>query len=345
LLEYAELILQAFTFYASLGAGDDIFSITRNAYLQFVRDLSLVNLEATGQRDQDLQLIFESANASAVKGDPSSSYNQRHALSRYEWVGVLVQLLLVRYVVPLHMGIEASVRAFFEEDLLPSVPNECVHSSNAFRADYCYQEQTDLVLRMYESSLRAIYTEFAFGTGAIGDALLSTKLMDVEEFNALIGKLDVVDECFTAREVRLTFLFSRMLIVDETSLQGRIKTLQLGFEDFLEVVVRLAFQLAMPTDDDVAKLGLSHAGEYMQWLGVSPEDESAFKQAHSRSLAQSGRGDRDEAQPIAHKVRHFIEWMLFAIRGGASNDDGGPQSVDKKQVTLHPYYTPSFPYS
>ena len=46
--------------------------------------------------------------------------------------------------------------------------------------------------------------------------------------------------CTSSPQVRLTFLFSRMLIVDETSLQGRIKTLQLGFEDFLEVVVRTA---------------------------------------------------------------------------------------------------------
>ena len=64
---------------------------------------------------QDSQLIFESANASAVKGE---SYNQKHALCRYEWVGVLVQLLLVRYVLPLQMAIEPAVRASFEDDVI-----------------------------------------------------------------------------------------------------------------------------------------------------------------------------------------------------------------------------------
>ena len=97
LVPYAEVILQTFTFYSSLGSGNDIVSITRNSYLQFVRDLALVRNEEMGQRDQDLQLIFESANASATKDD---IFNHSKSLNRSEWVGCLVQLILARYVLP-----------------------------------------------------------------------------------------------------------------------------------------------------------------------------------------------------------------------------------------------------
>lgn len=94
---YADAIYQAFDWYASQGSGNDLFSITRNAYLQFVRDLGLADNDTPGQRDQDLGLIFEAANASARKED---AYNASKALNREEWVGVLVQLVLARCILP-----------------------------------------------------------------------------------------------------------------------------------------------------------------------------------------------------------------------------------------------------
>ena len=59
------------------------------------------------------------------------------------------------------------------------------------------------------------------GHGAVGDELRSTKLLDVEEFNEFVERLQLTDSFFTQRDARLTFLRSRMLVIDESCLKGR----------------------------------------------------------------------------------------------------------------------------
>jgi hypothetical protein len=322
--QYAEMVLQAFTFYSSQGSHNDIVSITRNSYLQFLRDLSLVNNEAKGQRDSDLQLIFESANASATKED---TFNHSKELNRSEWVGCLVQLILARYVTPQNMPIAEAVRRFFESDLRLGAHPDCFQDSDVFRAGFCYLEEVDVVLRVYEPSLRHIYTSYAFGSGAVGDAVLSTKLMDYDEYHQLVTQLEITDPFVTLREIRLAFLWSRMLVVDENSQKQRMRLLQLDFTDFLEVLVRIAYQMALPTDKDLFDLGVAHAGEYLEYLEGYPEEEATFKRERTRDIGQP------LDQPIGQKVRHFCEWLLYRVRGGAAtNGDGKPQAIDKKQA-------------
>ena len=87
LAPFAEVIFQAFICYASQGTGSDIFAISRNAYLQFIRDLELVDNGTIGQRDQDMQILFESANASASK---EHAYNARVRLGWVQRLGAVV---------------------------------------------------------------------------------------------------------------------------------------------------------------------------------------------------------------------------------------------------------------
>lgn len=323
MVEYADVIMQTFTFYASLGAGNDIFGIGKNSFLQFVRDLDLVDNEVMGQRDQDIQLIFEAANASASKEE---QYNHRLSLNRWEFTGVLVQLLLGKKVVTQMMPIAEAVAQFFDKDLVSNVPRECFQDSNSFRSDFCYIEETDIVLKQYEASLRFLFNAFAFGTGAIGDKLLSTKLLDFTEYILFINRLDIIDPFITMREVRLVFLWSRMLIIDENVTAGRKKVIQLNFEDFLEVLVRFAYMMALPNDQDIFDLGVEHAGEYLEWLDGHPDEEKAFKEARTRNIGQK------LDQPIGHKLRHFIEWMLYTVRGGEPKETSGPASITKRDA-------------
>ena len=127
----------------------------------------------------------------------------------------------MRHVVGHKIPITPSVNAFFEDDLRPGVPPEALHDANSFRSDFCYIEETDQVLKRYESSLRNVYEAFAFGRGDMGNAVLTTKLLDHTELFELINKLDLIDPFITMRDVRFNFLASRMLVVDENSVKGR----------------------------------------------------------------------------------------------------------------------------
>lgn len=323
MMPYARLIYQVFDYYAHFGS-DDIFSVTKNSYMQFVRDLALADNDTPGQRNQDMELMFEAANATAKKEDV---FNAAKALNRQEWIGILVQLILVRHVVGHKVPITPSVNAFFEDDLRPGVPPEALHDANSFRSDFCYTEETDQVLKRYESSLRNVYEAFAFGRGDMGNQVLTTKLLDHTELFELINKLDLIDPFITMRDVRFNFLASRMLVVDENTVKGRRAVVQITFEDFLEMVVRLAYMMALPHDQDLAKPGVKNAGEYLGWLGTFPVEHERFKAKRTRKLGAV------LDQPIAHKVRHFIDWMLFKMtRKDSGTAADGPLAVSKKEV-------------
>ena len=89
--------------------------------------------------------------------------------------------------------------------------------------------------------------------------------------------------------------------------------------------MRLAYIKAMPSEDDLLNLGVNHAGEYLQWLRAFPEEEKKF--TAERSLNFNEKLD----QPIEQKLKHFIEWMLYAVRGGAPTEHL-PQSISKQEA-------------
>ena len=85
---------------------------------------------------------------------------------------------------------------------------------------YCYVEGTNRVLKKYEKSLRLLYDVFAYGDGAIGDELRKTNLMDFPEFYEILDKISYVDECITWREVKQSYAWSRLIVVEEDTPEG-----------------------------------------------------------------------------------------------------------------------------
>ena len=83
-----------------------------------------------------------------------------------------------------------------------------------------------------QASLRAIYETYAFGDGAIGDELHSTKLLEYHEWRLLLLHAQIVHDIdFREREIALSFVWSRMRVVDLRPLKSRVKLTQRSFED------------------------------------------------------------------------------------------------------------------
>ena len=309
-----------FNHYASSSSGDDLFSISKKAFDIFLTDSALVREDVMGQRYADLMVLYEGINA---KGAKDETFNHKKTLSREEWIGMLVQLVLIKHVSPEdELDVEGGVAAFVAA-LRPRLSRAACHDANVFRADYCYIEETDDALRAFETSLRALYEGFAYGDGAIGDALSSTKMLSLDEYRDFVDRLGLQSEFVTARDLDRAFAFSRMLVVDEASIKGRAKLIQLRFEDFLEALVRLAFVKALPTDEEIAQRGCTHAGEFLLDLSESPAELEAFEQARSCTI------DAALNQSIGKKVYHFMRWIVYRVRGGVET---GKLQLSKAEV-------------
>jgi len=236
-------------------------------------------------------------------------------LDREEWIAVVTQMFLRKHVESGGMGVAEAVQAFFIDDIAHNVPSMCLQDSNRFRAEYCYIEATDMVLRKYENSLRNLYEAFAKGDGAIGHAVFTTKLMDFGEYMEMVNRFELIDPFVTQREIRLAFVWCRMVVEDEKWIKGRQKVVQLHFEDFLELIVRLAHMTALPTEDELADACMAHAGEFLDALEAQPEAEQDFKRLHTCEPGEP------VDQPIAWKVQQFVLWTIYRARGGQGNPE------------------------
>ena len=244
-------------------------------------------------------------------------------LNREEWIAVLVQMVLTRHVLDEGMAVGNAFDTFFAE-LRSRLPPLIQHDSNEFRSAYCYPEAIDFTIKQYERSLSLVFDVFAYGDGAVGDSLYSTKLMDISEYNLFIDRVGLIDQYVTARDVEHSFSLCRMLVIDEGTTKGRARLLQLRFEDFLECIVRLAYHKPLPTDAQVLEQGCKHAGEFLFALEEEPEKEKRFHEARRWSY------DEPPDQPIKDQVRHFVEWLLYRVRGG----EDFARELSRKDVQL-----------
>ena len=306
-----DILYGMYDFYATQTTSRDVFSVKKQAYLQMVEELDIDNESVIGLRDADINLIWDATKVKMAKDD---KYNEKFSCNREEWVSMLSQIIWAKYVVWQKNDVEVAVQRFIDEDLKPHLPALCFQDSNVFRQKFCYIEETDKVLWRYESTLRLMYEVF----GAAGGAGASQKCIDLDEVCEMLERVPYVDESVTWREVKQAYSWTTLSVRDEQSDRGHLKKVSLSFEDFLELVVRLAYMMALPSDDELAALDAKHAGLFFERLEEEEGEDAIeeFQASHSLNLTDP----LPEGQKIHQKVEQFMEWFIFNARGGIQNE-------------------------
>lgn len=189
---------------------------------------------------------------------------------------------------------------------------------------HCYIEETSEVLRRHAASLRFIYDHYAYGLGAIGDAMDDKRLLGFEEYRDFLLDCGVIDAQFVEREANWSFVSARMRVIKEATERGRAKLLQLGFEDFLESLVRIASVKAMPFLEDAETAGCVDAGEYLVKLHLEGGVPlKSFLSTHAVPLGAP------LPQPIHLAVNALVTFLLRTIMVTS-----GGKSVDAPEVKI-----------
>ena len=108
---------------------------------------------------------------------------------------------------------------------------------NTFRKAACYRPEVDKTLRIFESSLRSIFTAMCL-SGGLGE---KGKHLSLEEWKMMLRACDIITADCSERDAAMCFAWSRMCVVDELkSDHARMRDSHLPFEGFLEALVRLS---------------------------------------------------------------------------------------------------------
>ena len=257
LWENVNFIYGMFDYYATLGASDDIFHMQLNAYKNILEDCMLFE---EGSKTLNLTAFDQLyVGVTAGKSGPTA-----RSLNRQELLQCLVRFAIMRHVATGRFStVSEALRFLITHEMIPRVDKRCLINTHQFREECCYLQDTVEVLTSFEGNLRLLFKSYAKGDGAIGDELRSTKLLDYEEWKEFVNDMELVDRDFTAREMALTFSWSRMRVIDPDILESKIKLLQLSFEDFLEAIVRTASLKAIPDDEEVYDYECEDAGEFI----------------------------------------------------------------------------------
>ena len=134
--------------------------------------------------------------------------------------------------------------------------------------------------------LREVFTHFAAlkGVDQVDFNLGSTKALSLAQWLAACQPMCSALHTFTRVEAIYCWQFSRMIVIDESSKRGARRMRHLGFEDFLEAVVRLSRVIPLPTDDEVDEEGCEGAAMYLAKLSVSGDDIEEFEETHQDPL-------------------------------------------------------------
>ena len=325
----------AYDFYATVGSTyDDVVHVKKSGYKQLIIDCNLIIKDSQHCNPVGFDQLFVLLNS-------NSDYPL--ALNRQEWLQMLMRIATRRYVFSGKMkSMAAALKELLEVDIFPKVDKRCLRNTSEFRRTHCYLQDVDEVLRDYEPSLRALFKIYAKGDGTLNDELKSSVLLDFIEWRHMLRDLMLIDDDFRDREAALTFVWSRMRVVDERPLKSRVKLTQLSFEAFLDALVQMACIKIMPTQEQCFDAGCSDAGEFILQLRKQPVHEYAKFITTGGAYAKRDKdGILDEGFPtivgsLIYVIIRTIKTVLAkeAAKGFQTGEliDEDDYRVDAKQV-------------
>ena len=338
LWEMRHLIFIIFMYYTCIG--NDISFLYLNQWSQLVDELQIANNKSKFLKKSDTDRLFIAVDTQAAmkqqaimaKANPLMTKAQiamadhddlkKKVLSRVEFVVALVHIAILKYVVTKKIpDVSEALHRLLEGDIKPLLSSKILEHPNVFRERCCYRRDVDASFKAYEGSLRNIFTAVCI-TGGRGE---KERHLSLDEWKGLLRGVQLIDVDCSERDVSMCFAWSRMCVVDETSVPGRMRDSHLPFEGFLEAIVRLSTLKALPTDEEIEAYECTDAAAY--FIKLRSEEEDRYQQILNSRGNEWGATPQ---QPIARCVSHVCAMIVRRVE----EDSGGASATVDMEVTF-----------
>ena len=198
----------------------------------------------------DLKACFDEVNkepeVTGKKKKKENDLNPDDGLVRFEFMECILRMMLRFEVEDADPKLQIRIDGFFKflrANLTRESPAS-VLDRNVYRIDRLYSQKSLEVLYAYQREIRAVYALM------VGPDFMPATL---QEWLWLCKRLDIIDDRkgrrITEREIHLMFTWSQMMHKDE--LKSRDKAYTLDFDEFLEIICRMADTKDLPTAEDL----------------------------------------------------------------------------------------------
>jgi len=222
------------------------------------------------------------------------------------------------------VDVSEALHKMLSTDVEPRLDVRLFEDANIFRRNYIYVEPVDTVLRRHEPSLRLIYERATKLRGTNMGAGIGNQMVSFTDWKDLCRHFCLYDGDTTEREVTLSFVWSRMRVVDEDQPRSRACLTHLAFEDFLEAICRLAALKVFPTESEMEEAGTTNPGVFL--LKLKRElPERYYQMLRERRTPWGG----SPPPQLERAIDYMCQYLIAMIEG-----EKGSGKLTAKEVRL-----------
>jgi len=242
--------------------------------------------------------------------DDIDSADSQHGLNRVEFHVCLLRVAIDRYIKTGAMKDVSDALCRLLKVEVSARLGKYLPMPDDFRKDHCYVNDTNLVLRSHERSLRAIFDTLATVSRVKNH-------INKEVWIAFLHGANLTGADVSDRDALLCFAWSRMVVHDGQSMAGRIKETCLPFEGFMEALCRFSTFKSLPIEREVQEANEQDAGTFL--LNLCEVDNAKF-QVFIQELGhriewedQLSGGQLPGGEPVSKRVEHLIHLIVRTI--------------------------------
>jgi hypothetical protein len=239
-------------------------------------------------------------------GGGGSGSSASRTIDRIEFLYALVKVAITKYIFSGAMrdvsdGLERLLSVDARAALGPALT-----PPDDFRRQVCYTEAVTEVLFSRQSSLKAAFSGLAASTPGCPPTLLSMPCW----LGFLRGLGNMIGPDLTLRDAVLCFSWSRMAVIDELTVRGRLKATHLPLEGFYEGFTRMAMLKSLPTTEEIAAAGCSDAGDFILTMQeADPDRYLAFTKCET-NRAEWGSQEIAGGEPAEVRLSHLLALVI-----------------------------------
>jgi hypothetical protein len=318
ILPHYRHLMWTFEFYSAMGNSSDMSQMLYNQCMDLMGDTDIVEPKNKKMDRSVLDGVFIEANKEGEEQQESEvgDTNADRALMRFELVEMLIRIGLKKYLEPGTCAtIDKAVEKILVEHILPNdASGSCsaaIHDIDDFRRNCLYNPDVDVLLRENDKTLRAIFSKFQDEDSK----RLKNERMTYTFFMRFLKQVKFINEDFTLREARVTYVWSRMKVIDEVASHSTWG--YLNYIDWLEALARMAQLKCVPSPTDLEEMqakkiikskdGNTHYGLLRAW-----HKESVGNKQGKLLDRASGEWGAPPERPWVEKFQALID-LLFCV--------------------------------
>lgn len=283
-------IMSAFYYFCSLDE-NEIFRMKLNSYTVFTDDAGIHDKDNKFSNRSELDTLFIVTNYvdRSEKEDAKAGQDLGVALTVAEFMEILLRIAQAKFVkTGLVTSLADALEMLFTDCIQAHLPKRLWEEPNLVRSEDLYREEIDDSLKKHEHFLRILFNSYRF---RMENGKRPNRMRIDTAFKQFLFEFDLIGERLGIRDGLYMAITSRMEVDDIIGKWDKNRSM--NFLDFAETLCRVAHQLRLPSQSELAEHKYTNVWSYF----IDMKNKAVFGRAGDGPDMMSYTDDKTMLNP------------------------------------------------